>query len=343
MSRTVARWALTVVGLGLLVWLLIQVDWSGFTRALSNQRALSYVPVLVGLLVLEAMLDGLALCYAIGGRVPLIEVVAANQVGSIANRLFPLDSGELLKMSLLKRLVGAQRSIAGTVIWNIQFKLTRPLLVLGLSCLAWWLGGPWPPGVRWTVTGAAIAILPYVGLHLLLRLPVARQTVRLLGRLRLLKRAASLENRANDMQRRIRNFASDDPTGLLGVRAAQLGARLVSLFIWVVALRAVGANYDWPTAVIAWAAVNVVAYVSSIIPTRLGTVEASAFGAFALVGLDPEVGLVAQLLLTVLGLAVAVALGLPSKAAWAAERSVTSRTPPHPRGQSTPPASSPPS
>lgn len=308
--KRAARLAFVALALGGLVWLLDHIGWQqigDFVVRLGWQG----VALLLALGFLEAVFDAAAFRAAVPERVGLFAVLTCNQAGSLLNRFIPWEAGELLKGTLLSRHVSGTAAVSGTVVWNYVFRLSKPVAVLGVALFGWMAGPPqqaWLAG--WMVLAAVAAFLPYVGLRILFWLGVTGRIVRILQRLKVLRRDPERTlQRARALDEAVRRFWRERPAAYGQVVVYQILARLVSWSSFYAVLRLIDRSYDLATSGVLWAAISVMSYVVALFPTRLGTTEVGSAGVFKLAGLDPGLGLTAQLILTVRAIVTSAVLG----------------------------------
>lgn len=308
--KRAARLAFVALAVGGLVWLLDHIGWTTIGESFVR-LGWGGVALLLALGLAEAVLDAAAFQAAVPQRVGLFAVLACNQAGSLLNRFIPWEAGEILKGTLLSRHVAGAAALSGTVVWNYIFRLTKPVAVLVVAVFSWITGPPalaWVAG--WTILAALAAFLPYVGLRILFWLGITGAIVRLLQRLRVLRHDPERTlQRARALDVAVRRFWRERPRDYARVVVYQVLARLVSWLTFCAALRLIDPSYDLATSGILWAAVSVMSYVVALFPTRLGTTEAGSYAVFELAGLDPALGLTAQLILTVKAIVTSALLG----------------------------------
>lgn len=311
--RKLFRVGFTLLALAGLAYLLHRIGWDRIGQSLLS-LGWHGVTLLLLLDVMEAVFDSLAFRASIPEPVGLIPVVGTNLAGGLLNRFIPWEAGEVLKGALLRRHVSGVAAITGTVLWNYLFKLSKPVVILAAALVGLLWGAPLGQTGVWILVAAVIAFLPYLGLYLLFRVGVAHRLSSLLARVRLLGRSPeALLDKAREVDRGLRDFLRNRPRQYALTLVYQILARLASLAALHAVLILLGQPFSIATTCALWAALSVMSYLVGLLPTRLGTTEAGAFFVFKLVGLDPPVGLMAQLILTlkavvVSGLLAALAL-----------------------------------
>ena len=62
--------------------------------------------------------------------------VALNAASGMMNLILPWESGEVLKVALLRDSVRSSHAVSTTIIWNYIFKVSRPTLSLAAALVA---------------------------------------------------------------------------------------------------------------------------------------------------------------------------------------------------------------
>ena len=194
-----------------LFWLLNKTGWSNIGHALMRVGP-SGALILVALGFSETILDTLAAAIAIRQR-RWGQVLVVNNAGALLNQILPFDLGEVVKGALTHRLFPSERTIAGTIVWNYVFKISRPLVILTAAVIGI-VGAPQvDTKVRYLVlAGAFVSFLPYVILRLVLRHGVAVMFVRLLSFVRILRGDPSrILNKALTIDTTVASFWRERP------------------------------------------------------------------------------------------------------------------------------------
>lgn len=299
-----------VAALAALLWLLRKIGWAHVGQALLRVGLAG--GVLLGALGLaETALDSLALALAIGhprsSRVLLI-----NSLGALLNQILPFDLGELAKGGLLHRRYPGRATIAGTIVWNYVFKISRPLVTL-LAAVIGWLGFARvhvrPSVAHAVIAGAVLSFVPYLALRLLMRRGAAVLTARLLGALRILGRGRErILEAAREVDQTALGFWKGRRMAFVAVLFLQVGARIASWFSLFATLRLIDFPVTFTEGAFIYAAMNTAELVITVIPARLGVAEGAAFGIFALCGLPAESGVIMYVILRLKSLATTGAL-----------------------------------
>lgn len=295
--RTLVQALISLGAVALFVLLLHRIGWAAlghaFVRIGWRGAALVFA---LGLL--ESLGDGAALVVAIG-RAGALSLVGFNSVGAVINQVLPFDLGEVAKATLLSRRMPGAEAIAGTVVWNYVFKLARPLVTLAAVGIAV-VGVPTlPPGLpAWMIAAAVVAFLPYV----VIRFAVSRGALAALGRLSqkstfIRTRAPRLVEVAREVDSTVRWFSRDRRLAYALTLLFLSVARVASWVSLYAAARLVGAPLSFGQGAALYAVLNGAELVFSFVPARLGVAEGSAFGLFALVGLDPSLGVIVYVVL----------------------------------------------
>lgn len=304
------RLAFVLAAVGGLVWLLDHIGWATIGSFLD---ALGWggVGILFALGIGEALADAAAFQAATPAPVSLVRILAINQAGSLANRFIPWEVGEVLKGTLLSRHVSGTDAVTGTVVWNYLFRITKPAAALSAALLGWLFGDGelvWLAG--WMMLASLLAFLPYVGLRIAFWLGVTGGIVRALQKLRILRKDPERTlQRARAIDEAVRRFWHERPRDYAKAVSFQFVARLLSWLSLYAALTLIDPAYDLATSGGVWAAMSVMTYIVALFPARLGTEEGGAYAVFKLSGLDPALGVTAQLMLTVKTIVLNAALG----------------------------------
>ena len=177
-----------LAALAALLWLLNKIGWSSIGQALLTIGPTGAVILLV-LGFSETIFDSAALAIAIGQR-RSGHVLFFNSAGALLNQILPFDLGEVVKGGLTHRMFPSGKTIAGTIVWNYVFKISRPIVTLAAALI----GLAWATSVdvrvRYLILGGALAsFVPYVLLRLVLRRGAAVPIIRLLRFVRILRRS----------------------------------------------------------------------------------------------------------------------------------------------------------
>lgn len=275
-----------------LFWLLNRTGWSNIGHALMRVGPTGAL-ILVALGFGETILDTLAASIAIRQR-RWGQVLVVNNAGALLNQILPFDLGEVVKGALTHRLFPSETTIAGTIVWNYVFKISRPLVILGAAVIGIVAGPHVDAKVRYLVlAGAFVSFLPYVILRLVLRKGVAVMFVRLLRFVRILRNDPSrILDKALTIDATVASFWRERPRAFIAILFIQIGARLVSWLNLFATLRLIGLPIGFYACALLYAAMNTADLIITIIPARLGVSEGAAFGIFKLIGLPPETGVI---------------------------------------------------
>lgn len=301
--KTVNYIVFSFLAAGALVWLLDRIGWAWVGNVLVTV-GWQGVLILATLGFMESMSDAAALRSAVVRRIGLYRVLTYNSVGAIINSIVPGEMGEVAKASLLRRHGTLQDAIAGTVLWNYIFKLSRPLVVFTAAVTAWILGhgiDPWVAGV--VLLATALAFLPYLMFRLLLRKGAAGLLVRLLCKVRIIRKdPGNIVQAAQELDNRIRDFKKVQPLEYVKVFGFQVFARIASWITMYSAIQLVGLDYSFGLCSILYAGFNVAAYIITLLPARLGVSEGAGYLIFSLYGLEPSMGVILYIILRLKGL-----------------------------------------
>jgi hypothetical protein len=289
------------VAIAVLLWLLHRVGWSTIQHALSSV-GWTGAGILVALAIAESCLDGAALWTIVRAGLPWRFAVVVNAAGALLNLVLPWDSGEVLKGSFLRKPLGSRDAIAGTIIWNYIFKISRPAVSALAALVGWAIGrhlvDRFTMGLILVANLAAFA--PYIFLRLVIRFGAAGGLLRILRYIPGVRRhPAHWIELARNIDGQVRTFWRDRPADYLRVFVLQAFARSTGWLSIYAAFRLVGLPYGFPEATLMYATMNVAEYVIAVLPARIGVSEGTAFFAFKFLGLNPSLGVVVYVILRV--------------------------------------------
>jgi hypothetical protein len=297
-----------VAALGALFWLLGKIGWAHVGQAVLRV-GLGGAVILAALGLCETALDSLGLAVAIG-QPRAWRVLLINSLGALLNQILPFDLGEVAKGGLLHRTFPGRATIAGTIVWNYVFKISRPIVTLVAAVLGL-LGSTQvrPAVVHAILAGAVLSFVPYLLLRLLMRRGAAVLTARLLGALRILgRRRERFLEAAREVDETALGFWHRRRSAFLGILVLQVGARVASWLSLFATLRLIDFPVTFTEGALIYAAMNTAELVITIIPARLGVAEGAAFGIFALCGLPAGSGVIMYVILRLKSLATTGAL-----------------------------------
>jgi hypothetical protein len=281
----------------LLFSLLSHVGWADIGQALSR-ISLWQAAVILGFGFFESVFDAVALQIAMVPRPRLLRLLATNGVGSLANMLLPWDLGELTKVALLRN---AATGTAAVAIWNLAFKLSRPLGAMLFVIISWFGIGTTSGTSILMITGITLlSFAPYLLLRWLLRRGAATTIVRLLSRFPWMRRfEARLFQRAEPFDREVKQVFDDKRRQYGLMVAAQIPARMGSGFAFCAVTWALEPDIPVTTMALLYAAMNVADLLTLALPARLGVAESAAFIVFPWLGLPAGLGAIVYLTLRI--------------------------------------------
>jgi hypothetical protein len=313
--------AAVALALTLLGWVLHRIGWDKVTGGLAQVGARGFA-LLIGLALLETLLDAGALWTVIGGQLQLGFLVAVNAAGSMLNLVIPWESGEVLKGALLRPHLQSQRAIASTIIWNYIFRVSRPAVSAATALLAWALCRYVRPSVMTTVLLAnALAFLPFLLLRVAVRFGAAAGLVKLLGFVPgVRRRAAAWIETARNVDRDVQRFWHERPRDYARTFALQACARSTGWISIYACFKLLGLPYGIGQATLVYATMNVADYFIGMLPARVGVSETAGFFVFQALGLDPAVGVIVFVILRVRTVATNASLAPMAFLGWRAPR-----------------------
>jgi hypothetical protein len=294
--RRLARLLISAAGLALLAYLVWR---TGVGQLVQVFRRLGpgTCGLVVGLGLIELLLDCEALRRAMRGRISLLWTVACQSAGGLVNTAVPFEGGELVKATLLRKRTTDTAVLSGLVVWNYVWKLAKPLAVAACLVAGVLLGNVFDPDLRGPVAGGvALSFLPYLALRALLRRRPAERLMRLVTRHpRLERRAVGWIEGATRLDSEVQSFWEQHPRAYLQTFLLTFGTRFVGVLVLVVFAHSLGLPTDAGSILFLYATGSVVDYAAMLLPARLGVGEGTAYLVFQLMGLDPAAALVMSL------------------------------------------------
>jgi len=303
----------SLAGVAVLALLLSRVGWRDLLSSFQRLGGSALI-VLLGLGIVEHLIDCEASRRAMLGRIGVAWTVATTSAGVLANLVIPFEAGELLKLALLRRRSTDTSVASGVVIWNYVWKLAKPLAIAGCFLLALALGHVYPAALwRPVLLGVALSFGPYLALRFLLRHHPAERLMRVLAQIpRLGRRAQGWLAAASRLDCEIRDFGLNHRRAYLHVFALTLLGRFLGLATLFVMAAPLGLPTDLGSVAFVYAAQTVAEYLAMLLPARVGLGEGTAYLVFTALGLPPTTALVVVLVLRARSV---VVTGLP--ALWA--------------------------
>ncbi|HEY5956363.1 MAG TPA: lysylphosphatidylglycerol synthase domain-containing protein, partial [Polyangiaceae bacterium] len=258
-------------------WLLREIGWSVVSSSLKSV-GLAGATLLVLLSVAESLCDGAALSVIVGSTISTVKVVTVHMAGSFTNMMLPLDSGEFLKMAMLREQLGTTAAVSGVGVWNYLFKLTRPLVSSLAAVLAIGLGNRSDARVLSLVCIAnACAFLPFVLIRWGVRHGGTTAILEFARRVPLLKNLSqSWFETTRAVDERLQNFWQLQRSAYLKSCLLQMAARLLGFLALYVTIKSLQLPYTLSDALLVYASMNVVDYLVAVLPAKLGPLEGSA-------------------------------------------------------------------
>lgn len=302
--KTALQLIAVAVALAMLLSLLHRIGWativSAFSRVGWGSAALL---VLFGLA--EVTCDALALRVIAGPSLRVGNAVALNAASGMMNLILPWESGEVLKVALLRDSVRSSDAVSSTIIWNYIFKVTRPTLSMAAALVAVLLSHTTPLKTLGVVVLAnLLAFVPYLLLRFAIRFGATEKVVKLMRHVPYLRRSPEhWAELARMIDTQVRAFWHERPWAYVQVFVLQLVARTTGWLNIYVGCRALGLPYGIETAALLYATLNVAEYVIALMPARVGVSEGTAFFVFKHYGLNAPMGLLLSTFLRVRNIA----------------------------------------
>jgi uncharacterized membrane protein YbhN (UPF0104 family) len=318
--KAAAKIAVLGVSLALLAYVLQKIGWGEVLRYLGRVGPTAGLALLAAG-YLENLCDAEALRVGLGRGAGRLRTLFTNQAGSFLNMFIPFDGGEVFKATMLRRQVGGRNALTGVILWNYLAKLTKSVAVLVASCAAWLVAAD--DGTRSIALKLVLLSLASFSMFLAFKLALAlgatEKIARVLVRLRLLRRSPEeLVAKAREIDATVRTFASRERRKYVAVFAWQMAARGVNfLTLWFLVAALGGEGLS--AALVAYATFGLTTFITLLFPNRIGVDEGAGYVVFQLVGLDPRLGAMLQLVvrlrnMVVNGAALPIAFGLKGPA-----------------------------
>ena len=302
--KTALQLVAVAVALAMLLSLLHRIGWATIANAFSR-IGWGSAALLVLFGVAEVTCDALALRVIAGPSLRVGNAVALNAASGMTNLILPWESGEVLKVALLRDSVRSSHAVSSTIIWNYIFKVTRPTLSMAAALVAVLLCRTTPIKTLGVVVLAnLLAFVPYLLLRFAIRFGATEKVVKLMRHLPYLRRSPEhWAELARTIDTQVRAFWRERPWAYVQVFALQLVARTTGWLNLYVGCRALGLPYGIETAALLYATLNVAEYIIALMPARVGVSEGTAFFVFKYYGLDAPMGLVLSTFLRVRNIA----------------------------------------
>jgi hypothetical protein len=297
-----------LAALAALLWLLNKIGWSSIGQALLTIGPAGAV-ILLALGFIETIFDSAALAIAIGQR-RSGHVLFFNSAGALLNQILPFDLGEVVKGGLTHRMFPSGKTIAGTIVWNYVFKISRPIVTLAAALIGLAWANSVDVRVRYLILGGALAsFVPYLLLRLVLRRGAAVPIIRLMRFVRILRKDPErILAKALEIDETVAGFWRERPGAFVAALVLQMCARLASWGSLYATLRLLGLQFGFTKCALLYAAMNTAELIITVIPARLGVAEGAAGGIFKLCGLPPQTGVIMYVVLRLKSLSTTGAL-----------------------------------
>ena len=293
-----------LAALAMLLSLLRRIGWATIENAFSR-FGWGSVALLVLFGIVEVTCDALALRVIAGRSLRVVYAVALNAASGMMNLIAPWESGEVLKVALLRGSVQSSQAVSSTIIWNYIFKVTRPTMSIAAGLVALLLCRLTPmKTIAVVILANFVAYVPYLLLRFAIRYGATEKVVKLMRHLPYLRRSpAHWTELARTIDTQVRAFWHERPWAYAQVFALQLLARMTGWLNIYVGCRALGLDYGIEVAALLYATMNIAEYIIALLPARVGVSESSAFLIFKFYGLDAPMGLVLSTFLRVRNIA----------------------------------------
>lgn len=305
--------SVTLIALAGLFFLLSRIGWPEILRHLREVGFAGFGALcLVG--SVEAALDGLAIRRASDRRVGFWNAVVLNQEGAAVNLLMPGEAGEVYKATLLSKHVPPRQATSAIVVWNMGFRLSKSIVVFAAACGAFAFLPERRDTAAWCLGLASFNLLLYFGLSAVLK---RRWVGRFLSKWKHPALRRIVEH-LREAEGEAATYARRRPRDYAAIVAFQSGARAAALATSCLALRFLGDGGELSLYLLIYASMELASYIVSLLPTKIGTSEGSAYLVFEFLKLHGPLGAILQVVLRLKQLAVIVvfvAIGLLSGSA----------------------------
>ncbi len=318
-TKTALRIGILILAFALLFYLL---DTLGLENILTYGQRLGWLGFGLVLVFgyLENLFDSLALRECVHQRIHPFKVLFINQAGTALNMFVPFEGGEVFKFTLLRKQAGGENAVAGVILWNYVCKLTKSIGILVAALLAWLLAqdGQTDPIYFQLVLLALLSFLIYLAFRFFIKHGTIVKLVNFITKFGLLKKSADQwVAKAKTVDRAVNRFHRETPGAYYRTVALQLLARVVNLVTLWYLLVLLG-DHSLATALLVYAGINLATFITLVFPNRVGVDEGAGYLLFALLSLDPKLGIMIQFiirlkntLITGLALPIAVSMRTP--------------------------------
>lgn len=290
--------ALFVFSIAVLFFLLRYIGFDKVGQAFVSVGVLGAI-ILILFGFLENGLDAFALSFAVSRKIPFLKVFSSNCIGALTNLIIPWEAGEVVKIGLLKKNVGAASAIKGIVLWNYIFKLSKAYALIVILVISYVAGHDYQIDHFFIVVLAAfLGFLPYFGMMIIIKSNISVKLVKLLKLLGK-KNSEELIKKAEEMDNSLKKFKKERPRDYKVVFFSQFFARFASFFTFVACANFAGFHYSFSTLSLAYCAITLSGYIVSFIPVKIGVGEGVGFFIFTFLGLDGGAGLLITFILRI--------------------------------------------
>jgi hypothetical protein len=288
----------TVGAVAALGWLLVSVGW-GMIESSLQRVGFAGAAILVLCAVAESVCDGAALRAVMTPAISRRLAIISQGAGAFFNTLLPFESGEVIKIALLRRHLGTANSISGVGQWNYLFKLTRPVVSSIAGVLAVVIGVHTNGrAVSAVVIANACAFLPFLLLRWGVRsgsIVTVAQWLQKIGVVR--SKSRGWLSAAITIDGKLRGFWAEHRLQFAQACLWQGLARIFNFLALYLLLKWLRSSLTLADILLIYAAMNVVEYLAAVFPAKLGPVEGLAYFAFSFLGHNPALGVIVYVLM----------------------------------------------
>lgn len=304
MNKRWIKGSVSLVALAGLFWLLSRIGWDEVGLRLSQVGVAGFgLLCLTGLI--EAALDGAALHRAASGRLSFLAALWINQEGAAVNILVPGEAGEVFKASLLARHLPSREATSAVVVWNMAFRLSKSLVILGAACMAFAFFPAERDAATWALGLAAFNLSLYFALNAVLKRRWIGRALSALNRpsQSTQSRMMRFVGHIRDAEEKAATFSGRRPGDYAAIAAFQAGARVAGFTTLWLALRLLEYGYAFPLCLLIYALTELATYAVALLPTKIGTTEGSTYLIFEFLRLQGPLGAILQVVLRIKQLA----------------------------------------
>jgi hypothetical protein len=287
--------AVFVIGLGVLVWMMYSLGWTGITSVF--RRAGVWFPIIIGLDVLAMCCDAAAIHQFMrpeARMVSYVRVLAAQASGRAISLLTPGGVlGEATKVTMLVSHAPRSRVVSAIALFDLaSLYLSVGVLIVGVPLTVALVDLPHDVAVVvWT--GLAVVIALVVGLAALIHRGAVGTILDALGKLRIVnrERLAGWRTKLEDIDKHLRELHGDRSPGTHAGFALVGLSRVLTWATTTAILHSIGVTIT-PTLLIGVFSCGVlVGWISAVVPLGAGIADGTNYALYNVLGATGSYGL----------------------------------------------------